>query len=58
MRRPITAKDLVKKFTSKKTDMERNQIVKVLHKIIEGLENVEKQAVKDKMYLSLKNPDS
>lgn len=57
MRRPITAKDLVRKFTSKKTEMDRNQIVKVLHKIIEGLKNVEKQAVKDKMYLSLKNPE-
>lgn len=53
MRRPITSKDLVKKFTSKKTDMDRNRIVEVLHKIIEGLRNVEKQNVKGKLYLSL-----
>ena len=56
MRRPITAKDLVRKFIAKKADMDKNQIVNVLHKIIEGLENVERQAVKDKMYLSLKAP--
>lgn len=53
MRKPITSKDLVKKFTSKKTDMDRNKIVKVLHQIIEGLKNVEKQSVKGKLYMYL-----
>lgn len=56
MRRPITSKDLVKKFTSKKTEMDKNRIVEVLHKIIERLKNVEKKTVKGKLYLSLKNP--
>lgn len=56
MRRPIASKDLVRKFINKKTEMDRNRIVDVLHKIIEGLKNVEKQTVKGKLYLSLKNP--
>jgi hypothetical protein len=56
MRRPIASKDLVRKFINKKTDMDRNRIVEVLHKVIEGLKNVEKQTVKGKLYLSLKNP--
>lgn len=56
MRRPITSKDLVRKFTSKKTDMDRNRIVTVLHKIIEGLKNVDKKNVKGKLYLSLTAP--
>lgn len=55
MRRPIASKDLVRKFINKKTQMDRNRIVEVLHKIIEGLRNVEKQTVKGKLYLSLKN---
>ena len=54
LRRPITSKDLVRKFINKKTDMERNRIVEVLHQIIERLKNVEKQTVKGKLYLSLK----
>ena len=58
MRKPITSKDLVRKFTSKKTEMDRNKIVEVLHKIIKALENVEKQTVKGKLYLSLKTPGS
>lgn len=56
MRRPIASKDLVRKFINKKTEMDRNRIVEVLHKVIEGLKNVEKQTVKGKLYLSLKNP--
>ncbi len=56
-RRPITSKDLVKKFTSKKSDMDRNRIVEVLHQIIAGLKNVEKQTRKGKLYLSLKPED-
>lgn len=58
MRRPIASKDLLRKFTTKKTEMDRNRIVEVLHKIIEGLKNVEKQTVKGKLYLSLRNPDA
>lgn len=54
-RRPIASKDLVRKFINKKTGMERHKIVEVLHQIIEGLPNVEKQLVKEKLYLSLSN---
>lgn len=57
LRRPIASKDLVRKFIKLKTGMERNKIVEVLHRIIEGLKNVEKQTVKGKLYLSLKNTD-
>lgn len=54
-RRPIASKDLVRKFINKKTGMERHKIVEVLHQIIEGLQNVQKQLVKEKLYLSLTN---
>ena len=57
-RRPITSKDLVRKFTSKKTEMEKTKIVSVLLQIIQNLKNVEKQTIKGKMYLSLKPPPS
>lgn len=53
LRRPIASKDLVRKFTNKKTDMDRNKIVEVLHQIIEKMKNVNKQTVKGKLYLSL-----
>lgn len=55
MRRPIASKDLVRKFTSRKTEMDKNKVVEVLHKIIEGLKNVETQTLKGKLYLSLKS---
>ena len=54
LRRPITSKDLVRKFTSKKTEMDRNRIVEVLSRIINNLKDVDKQIIKGKMYLSLK----
>ena len=57
LRRPIASKDLVRKFINKKTEMDRNRIVEVLHKIIERLKNVEKQTVKGKLFLSLKTTD-
>lgn len=53
-RRPITSKDLVRKFTSKKSDMDKKKIVDQLHQIIQNLKNVEKQTIKGKLYLSLK----
>ena len=56
-RRPIASKDLVRKFINKKTGMERHKIVDVLHKIIEGLQDVQTQLVKEKLYLSLPNTD-
>lgn len=54
IRRPITSKELVRKFTSKKTEMDRNRIVEVLSRIINNLKDVEKQTIKGKMYVSLK----
>ncbi|XP_064382370.1 general transcription factor IIF subunit 1-like [Halichondria panicea] len=57
-RRPITSKDLVRKFTSKKSDMDKKKIVDQLHQIIQNLKNVEKQTIKGKLYLSLKQPPS
>ena len=56
-RRPIASKDLLRKFINKKTAMERPKIVEVLHEIIKGLENVQKQLVKEKLYLSLSSTD-
>ena len=53
-RRPITSNDLVKKFTSKKTEMDKKKVVEVLHQLIQGMKNVQKQTIKGKMYLSLK----
>lgn len=53
-RRPITSNDLVKKFTSKKTEMDKKKVVEVLHQLIQGMKNVEKQTIKGKMYLSFK----
>lgn len=54
-RRPITSNDLVKKFTSKKTEMDKKRVVEVLHQLIQAMKNVEKQTIKGKMYLSLKS---
>ena len=53
-RRPMASKDLVRKFINKKTGMDRIKIVEMLHSIIEKLPNVERQLVKEKLYLSLK----
>ncbi len=53
-RRPITSKDLVRKFASKKSDMDKKKIVDQLHQIIQNLKTVEKQTIKGKLYLSLK----
>lgn len=53
-RKPITSKDLVKKFSTKKTEMEKNKIVEVLGDIIKNMKNVEKQKIKGKLYLSVK----
>ena len=53
-RRPITSNELVKKFKSKKTEMDKKRVVEVLHQLIQGMKNVEKQTIKGKLYLSLK----
>lgn len=56
-RRPITSKNLVKKFLAKKADMGKNRIVAVLGDIIQRMKDVEKQTIKGKLYLSLKAPE-
>lgn len=53
-RRPITSKDLVRKFTSKKMEMDKKKVVSVLHQIIRNLRNLDKKVIKGKMFLSLK----
>ena len=53
-RRPITSNELLKKFKSKKTEMDKKRVVEVLHQLIQGMKDVEKQTIKGKMYLSLK----
>ena len=52
-RKPITTKDLVRKFQRRKTSMDKRQVVESLGKILPRL-NVEKKEIKDKIYLSLK----
>ena len=54
-RRPITSNELVKKFKSKKTEMDKKRVVEVLHQLIQGMKNVERQTIKGKLYLSLKS---
>ena len=56
-RKPITSKDLVKKFTGKKTEMDRNKIVEVLGQIIQHMKGVTRQNIKGKLYLSLKSQE-
>ena len=53
-RRPITSKDLVKKFLGKKSEMEKKRVVSVLGEIIQRMKDVERQKIKGKLYLSLK----
>ena len=56
-RKPITSKELVKKFSSKKPDMEKNMIVSLLSEIIKHMKDVNQFKVEGKLYLSLKVPD-
>jgi len=57
MRKPITSKDLVRKFTSKKVNMDKKKIVDQLHQVIQGLKNVQQQTIQGKLYLSLKSSE-
>ena len=52
-RKPITTKDLVRKFQRRKTAMDKKQVVASLGSILPRL-NVEKKEIKDKIYLSLR----
>ncbi|XP_051829460.1 general transcription factor IIF subunit 1-like [Antechinus flavipes] len=52
-RQPMTIKDLLKKFQTKKTGLSSDQTVKVLAQILKRL-NPERKMIHDKMHLSLK----
>lgn len=56
-RKPITSKELVKKFTSKKPDMDKQKVVNTLSDIIRRMKDVEQIKIKEKLYLSLKTGD-
>ncbi|XP_005872303.1 PREDICTED: general transcription factor IIF subunit 1 [Myotis brandtii] len=52
-RKPMTTKDLLKKFQTKKTGLSREQTVNVLAQILKHL-NPERKMINDKMHFSLK----
>lgn len=54
-RKPITSKELVKKFTGKKTDIDKSHVPEILSRIIKKMPNVEERRIDGKFYLSLKN---
>lgn len=53
MRKPMTATELLQKFKSKKTGLSSEQLVNTIAIILKRL-NPEKQRIKDKLYLSIK----
>ena len=53
-RKPISSKELLKKFTSKKTDIDKSQVPKMLSQIIKRMSNVEERVIDGKLHLSLK----
>lgn len=52
-RKPMTTKDLLKKFQTKKTGLSSEQTVNVLAQILKRL-NPERKMIGDKMHFSLK----
>lgn len=52
-RKPMTTKDLLKKFQTKKTGLSSEQTVNVLAQILKRL-NPERKMINDKMHFSLK----
>lgn len=53
MRKPMTTTELLQKFKSKKTGLSSDQLVTTIAKILKKL-NPEKQKIKGKLYLSIK----
>ncbi|OQR72089.1 general transcription factor IIF subunit 1-like, partial [Tropilaelaps mercedesae] len=53
MRKPMTTTELLQKFKSKKTGLSSEQLVNTIAQILKRL-NPEKQKIKDKLYLSIK----
>ena len=54
-RKPITSRELLKKFTSKKVDIDKSQVPGILSRIIKKMPNVEERRIGGKLYLSLKS---
>ena len=55
-RKPFTSKELVKKFTSKKTDLDKNKVVTILGNTLKKMgKEIFKEKIKDKLYLSIKS---
>ena len=57
-RKPITSKELLKKFTSKKPDIDKSLVPEMLSRIIKKMPNVEEKRIEGKFYLSLKTGTS
>lgn len=53
MRKPMTTTELLQKFKSKKTGLTSDQLVNLIAQILKRL-NPEKQKIKDKLYLSIR----
>ncbi len=54
-RKPMTSKALVKKFVKLKTDLDKGQIVYMLGSLLKSMNQIDKQKIKGKMYLSLRS---
>ncbi|XP_055886685.1 general transcription factor IIF subunit 1-like [Biomphalaria glabrata] len=56
MRKPMTTKDLLQKFKSKKLNMTNEKITHVIAQLLKKI-NPEKKTINKKLYLSLKKPE-
>ncbi|KAH9515363.1 General transcription factor IIF subunit 1 [Bulinus truncatus] len=56
MRKPMTTKDLLQKFKSKKLNMSNEKITHVIAQLLKKI-NPEKMTINKKLYLSLKKPE-
>ena len=54
LRKPITSKELLKKFKSKKPGIDKSLVPEMLSRIIKKMPNVEEKRIEGKLYLSLK----
>ena len=57
-RKPITSRELLKKFTSKKPDIDKSLVPGMLSRIIKRMPNVEEKRIEGRFYLSLKTTTS
>lgn len=56
MRKPMTTKDLLQKFKSKKLNMSNEKITHVIAQLLKKI-NPEKTEINKRLYLSLKKPE-